>query len=211
MKVQRVVRCGLAVSVILALVVMGVSGPGFAQDKTTGASPGTEPAAQRAPAPKLPVPLAVQATSATLSVAGTSLRPRTSSTTYGFSNGGSTYALAGTDFFNAPVYLPQGAVITSFRMYYFDANATVDCSGFLTYYQLGGPGAVELGPITSTGSSGFGFVDSGPINLTVDNTLYTYVLNWRPNVTGAGMTLNGFSIFYTPPVTPTRSAVIPLY
>lgn len=210
MKMQRVVRCGLAVSAILALVVIGVSGPSCAQDKTIAVSPSSEPTIQGAPEP-LPVPHAVQATSATLSVAGTTLRPRASSTTYGYGGNGTTYAVAGTGYFNAQVYLPQGAVITSFRMYYYDADATYNCQGWISCYGVNGQILTDISSVASTGSAGYGFVDSAPINHTVDNTLYNYALVWGPSVIGTDMRLAGFSIIYTPPATPARSSVIPLY
>lgn len=93
--------------------------------------------------------------------------------------------------------LPQGAVVETLRMYYNDTSAS-NSSAWFTVYDLYGS-IVEEWSVSTTGSTGNGFNDSATIDHTVDYSTYSYLLNWRPVVTGSTMQLCGFRIFYTPP------------
>ena len=147
-------------------------------------------------------------------VAGSVFHPIDSSTTYSSPGGGSIYATANpTGLFQTPVYLPQGAIINWVRMYYTNNDATNQCDGWLTVYDLYGNIAVinsvsqEWG-VSSTVNSGNSFNDTSTIDHTVDYNQYSYVINWRPNVASTNMQLCGFRIFYTAPRS--RTTVIPL-
>jgi len=125
-----------------------------------------------------------------------------------YQDGKGMYATSNpTVIWSAPVYLPQGAVITSVRMFYIDNNQTENCVGAFIFRDL------IITPTTyanssSGSSSSVAYVD---INVphTVDSSKYAYTLAWVPTVADTSMVLIGFQIFYTPP--PGRAAVIPLY
>lgn len=131
---------------------------------------------------------------------GTSLKPREHDVSPGVSgSGGCAYASSGDAFtvWNLSPMLPQGAVVETLRMYYNDTSAS-NSSAWFTVYDLYGS-IVEEWSVSSAGSAGNGFNDSAAIDHTVDYSTYSYLLNWRPVVTGSTMQLCGFRIFYTPP------------
>jgi len=212
MKDHRVAKFMMVVT--LGLSVLGLSGSTWAQDQAAAPSLSSEPALLSPPAPKAVaprLPAGAPSTTAVLSVTGTALRPQDSSNTFAYAVGGYLYAVAGraSDYFNTPIYLPQGAVVTSIRMYSIDWDSTHDCIGLLSAYKVNAVGDVPLAWVTSSGSSGFRAADSGTISHTIDYHQYSYLLEWSPQVLGSNMMLGGFSIFYTPP--PGKVAVIPLY
>jgi len=135
-------------------------------------------------------------------IAGSALKPRESNVEWtGVGGGGAIYASSGSSYavFNVPVYLPQGATVTTLRMYYSDTNASVNCSAWFTVYDLYGM-IVEEWQVTSAGSAGNGFNDTSEFSHTIDYALYSYVVNWRPYELGSDMQVCGFRIFYeTPP------------
>ncbi|HRQ63583.1 MAG TPA: hypothetical protein PKZ76_01735 [Xanthomonadaceae bacterium] len=138
------------------------------------------------------------ATSRNLRIVGSTLRPRTSTDLHtASSSGGCIYNSGGSasGVFNTPVYLPQGARVDVLRMYYNDTSAS-NSTGWFTIYDLYGTVVTEF-PVSSTGNFGNSFNDSAAIDHVVDYNLYSYLLNWRPNVAGAQMQLCGFRIFYT--------------
>lgn len=133
-------------------------------------------------------------------VVGSALKPRENNVSYSVdSNGGCAYVTAGSNFtvWNTPIHLPNGSVIDTLRMYFNDTSG-FDSTGWFTVYDLYGTIEDEWN-VSSTGSLGSSFTDSGPINHTIDYSVYSYVINWRPNVTGSTMQLCGFRVFYTPP------------
>lgn len=133
-------------------------------------------------------------------VIGSALKPRENDVSYTVdSNGSCTYVTAGDAFtvWNAAPALPQGAVVERIRMYYNDTSGN-NSSAWFTVYDLYGA-IVQEWSVSSTGNSGNGFNDSAAINHTIDYSTYSYLLNWRPVVTGSTMQLCGFRVFYTPP------------
>ena len=133
-------------------------------------------------------------------VTGSALKPRENDVSYTVDiNGSCTYVTAGdvNTVWNIPVLLPNGAVVDTLRMYYYDTSASYT-TAWLTAYDLYGS-ITEEWSVSSTGSTGNSFKDSVQINHTVDYSLYSYVLNWRPLVSGSTLRLCGFRIFYTPP------------
>jgi hypothetical protein len=131
-------------------------------------------------------------------VAGTTLMPRSSATTWTYAGGGCVYASAGTDIFNIHLNLPQGSRIDYLRMYYYDAS-TADSTAWVTTYN-GGGGFTDLISVSSSLTSGYGYVVSGYIGHIVDNSKNAYVLNFWPNQTGSTMRLCGLRVAYRVPV-----------
>jgi hypothetical protein len=135
-----------------------------------------------------------------LRVAGTALKPRGSDVEHTPSGGGGCfYVSGGNDYriFNVPLVLPQGAVVNVVRMYYDDTSAS-DSIGWFTVYDLYGD-IVDEFSVTSSGSSGNGYNNTGTIDHQVDYGSHSYVLNWRSAVTGSAMQLCGFRVFYDMP------------
>ena len=135
-----------------------------------------------------------------LRVAGSTLKPRADDVTYQTSgSGGCVYVTGGNQnqVWNIPVLLPQGAVVGTLRIYYDDTSAS-DSTAWFTIYDLYGAVVDEVS-VSTSGTSGNGYRDSASINHQIDYGTYSYVLNWRPIVTGSTMQLCGFRIFYETP------------
>jgi len=141
-------------------------------------------------------------------VAGSALKPRENDVSYTVNtSGGCVYVTSGdaaTVWSVAPM-LPQNAVVDTLRLYYYDTGAS-NSTAWFTVYDLYGA-IVSEWPVSTTGDSGNGFNDSAQIDHTVDYATYSYLLNWRPVVTGSSMQLCGFRLFYTPP--PFGAAFLP--
>ncbi|MGD9902898.1 MAG: hypothetical protein AB7U83_05475 [Vicinamibacterales bacterium] len=134
-------------------------------------------------------------------IVGSALKPRENDVSYSVSSGGScAYVTAGdaSTVWNAVPQLPDGAVVDTLRMYYSDTSAS-NSTGWFTIYDLYGTIVQEF-PVSSSGSAGNSFNDSAAIGHTVDYSVYSYVLNWRPVVVGSAMQLCGFRVFYTTPL-----------
>jgi hypothetical protein len=133
-------------------------------------------------------------------VTGSALRPRENDVSYTVaSDGGCIYVSAGdaNTVWNTPVTLPQGSHIDTLRMYYDDTSAS-NSSAWFSVYDLYGS-IVNEWSVSSSGNSGNSFNDSSLISHTIDYSVYSYLLNWRPIVSGSGFQLCGFRIFYEPP------------
>lgn len=136
---------------------------------------------------------------ANLRIPGTALKPRNSNATYVPSGGGGCFYSTASLYtiFNIGVYLPQGAWVDTVRLYYYDTSTT-DSAAWFTVYDLYGD-IVQEWRVDSSGNSGNGFNDTAAISHTIDYSLYSYAINWRPYVLGAAMQNCGFRIFYQPP------------
>lgn len=131
---------------------------------------------------------------------GSALKPRENNVSYGVSTSGAcTYVTAGDNLtvWNTPVHLPNGSVVDTLRMYYYDTSAS-NTTGWFTIYDLYGD-IIDEWSVSSNTNAGNSFTDSAPINHTIDYNVYNYVINWRPVVTGSTIQLCGFRVFYTPP------------
>ena len=203
---MKILSRSTCLALALALLIVGFASPLPAADQTDPQSAkGT--VAPKAPAVKEAAPAG--AGSASLRIPAIAFRPINSSTNTEYYTWGSMYASSNaTGYWDAPVYLPQGAVVTSVRMYYYNTNATTTCYALFGYFDFATERGSFPGNWSSTGSSGLGYNDSAPINHTIDNTKYGYMVGWSPHVADSTMRLEGFQIFYTPP--PGRAAVIPL-
>lgn len=133
-------------------------------------------------------------------ITGSALKPRQNDVSYTINaNGSCTYVTSGSTFttWNVAPMLPQGAVVSTMRIYYYDTSASNSLAWFTVYDLYGN--IVQEWSVSTSGNLGNGFNDTSPINHTIDYSLYSYLLNWRPIVTGATMQLCGFRIFYEPP------------
>ncbi|MCB0334156.1 MAG: collagen-like protein, partial [Bdellovibrionales bacterium] len=134
-----------------------------------------------------------------LSFNGATFRPRHGSVDWSTSSS-CVYQSGGTfnSVFNLALSLPNGATIDSFKYFYFDSSSTYDTELYLTVYDLSGVFHDEW-DLISSGSSGDGVAERSDINHVVDNSLYTYVLNWRGRVAaGSQVKLCGVQVYFTP-------------
>jgi hypothetical protein len=133
-------------------------------------------------------------------LAGTALKPRDSDALYQPTGGGGCfYAEAGTyNVYNAPLSLPQGSTLKYFRMYFNDTSAAIDSTAWLTVYDLYGA-VVQEWSVNSSGSSGNGYATTSELTHVVDYWNYSYMINWRPYVTGSQMQVCGFRLYYFVP------------
>ena len=99
----------------------------------------------------------------------------------------------------APVYLPNGAVVTEFKVWYFDYTSEANLTVKLIRAQLGTSG-VEMAAVTTSGSAGVGDgTDTSISYATVDNSYYVYYIMIQfPAVdTSSYITFRGARIKYT--------------
>lgn len=132
-------------------------------------------------------------------VTGSALKPRENDVNYNVSaTGGCVYVSSGdaSTVWNTPVSLPQGSHIDTLRMYYYDTSAS-NSSAWFTVYDLYGV-IVDEWSVSSNTDIGNSFNDSSVISHTIDYSVYSYLINWRPSVTGSTMQLCGFRVFYEP-------------
>jgi hypothetical protein len=187
----RVRRFALAIAAGFVLV----SGPALATaPETSSAEPGTLPGTSFGDESL------ERGSLISLRVSGSAMRPREDDVSYTVSgSGGCVYVTAGdssTVMNTAVTDLPQGANVDTLRMYFYDTSGS-NSSAWFTVYDLYGS-IVNEWPVSSSGSGGNSFSDSAQINHTIDYSVYSYLINWRPNVTGSTMQLCGFRIFYMP-------------
>ena len=135
-----------------------------------------------------------------LHVAGSTLTPRVSSSTWASStDGGCLYATANAgEVWNQDAQLPNGARIDYLRIYYYDTNASNSQSWITRYDDAGG--IFDIASAASTGTGGYGTVLSDYVGAVVDNVNYSYVLNYRPIVVGNSMQLCGLRLAYRLPL-----------
>jgi len=129
--------------------------------------------------------------------AGATMRPRDSATSWAYPGGGCVSIPEGTDLFTLPLDLPQGSRIDYLRMFFYDTSA-LDSIAWITVYD-GGGGFTDLVSVTSTGTVGYGTSLSPLLERVVDNTNYSYVLNYKANQTGSSMRLCGLRVAYRLP------------
>jgi hypothetical protein len=216
-KDRRVVQCLAVLAVVL--LVIGVSGLSGAQAQTATVSSSQAPAV-KAPAPvKAPAFPNAPAGTAYLTVTGSALKPRASDITFATVTGSSAAIYCtgtGTSYpvFNTPVHLPQGTVVNYLRMYFYDNDPAYYCTGYFSVYDLLGNVVQEWSASSPTGSVGTGLVDA-IINHTIDNTQYTYLLNWVPtnslSAPNSNLQLRSLQLNYAPPPSANKAVVIPLY
>jgi hypothetical protein len=139
-------------------------------------------------------------------IIGTAFQPRKSSSDYDYSTNGCMSQIAGSDFrFQAPLLLPDGAVIKYLRIYFLDTAAT-DMTAWITRYEPG-QANLDLTGVQSTGTGGYGTTLSPAIAQVVDTATYAYVLTWATSVLGATNQICGVRVAYYAPDTLSLSVV----
>ena len=106
-------------------------------------------------------------------------------------------ALISDQVFTLQIHLPQGAIIHWLRLYFYDSNPTDNSYAWITVYD-GAGNVTDLVTVNSTGAAGYGESLSPQIDHIVDNSTYTYVLNWRPVALDGRMRLMGMRVAYIP-------------
>jgi hypothetical protein len=211
----------VAMTILLALVitaVVGISKPSLAQEPqpvgSDGVSNGTGTNIIDAPPPSL-TGTGVEGFTQTsvlpdegpdlatswLRIPGTVLKPRVSDVEWGVGGeGGGIYVTSGNryEWFNTAVYLPQGSTVTTMRVYVKDTNASNNCQGYFTIYDLFGQIVHEYGAY-SAGINGDDYFDVTVPSVVIDYGTYSYVVNWQSNSLTNDIVLYGFRLFYNPP------------
>jgi hypothetical protein len=137
-------------------------------------------------------------------IAGTSLRPRNSVTTYAYDTVGCLHITgnaAVNPILNAEFHIPEGSLIKYIRLSYGDTSATGNVAAYLTRYAPG-VSTTDLTLVSSdiAFSGGFGFVVSTELNETVNNTDYVYtVLGFTSSVDSTEQ-ICGIRVAYYAPV-----------
>ena len=196
------IRTGLCLAAAMTLwsgVAFAMSGAADASNEP--AMLGSEPAADVVEAlieqPTADSPDEVVQAFDYVTVAGTTLRPRSSSTTWTYGANGCVYRSAGSDLFNTELHLPSGVTIKYLRLYFYDTSGS-NQTAWITRYRPGTPSTEDLVSVLSSGNAGQGTALSAELSHVVDNVNYAYVLNWSPVVNGAGMKLCGLRVAYEP-------------
>jgi len=132
--------------------------------------------------------------------AGAVLKPRNSSVEWSTDGSGGCVFLSSGDPFtilNLHLDIPNGVRIDYLRIYYYDTGAS-NSQAWVTRYDNAGS-FTDVAYVTSAGDTGYGTQLSPLIEHVVDNVSYSYVLNWRPLVTGSSMALCGLRVAYRLP------------
>lgn len=197
------------VAIILLTQGLSASPAGAAAPAPSSGEVAAAPGSALAPPPAEPRP--ANSTSRIWSIAGSALRPRDSGVNFAAdSSGGGAYPLDNPfKVWNAPVHLPQGAVVNTVTMFYYDTS-TSNRPGFFTIYDRQTAAIVTEWAMSSSGSSGAGSAFA-TVNQTIDNTQHAYMVNWRPNMAGGSIQLRGFQIICTVLPGASGTIVIPLY
>jgi hypothetical protein len=131
---------------------------------------------------------------------GATLKPRSNTVNYdvGGTGGGCVYATGGdtSEVWNVPLSLPNGAIVETMRMYFYDNDAGNNLRGWFTKYDLYGDIVSEWGVWSMT--SGYAYVDVpiAPAE-TINYNAFSYLLNFRPYAATSNLMLCGFRLFYT--------------
>jgi len=99
----------------------------------------------------------------------------------------------------APIYLPDGATITKFTLYYYD-NSTSDLTAYLQRAFMAG--AYDfIGTVSPTGTPGYSNISTTDLSYaTVDNQHYGYVvIVYSGSWDGSNLRIMGTTIEYTTP------------
>jgi hypothetical protein len=115
--------------------------------------------------------------------------------TYG--NGGAYVGASGCHALVAPVHLPHGATITSFKVYFRDSSSG-DLEVFLWRQYMTGGGYYNMAEIQSSGTPGYSNLTDSSVGAgTVNNTAYSYhVYAWSCNW-DSNLRVKGALITYT--------------
>ena len=130
--------------------------------------------------------------------AGSTTRPRSSSTNWAYPGSGCVYASKGTELFTLPLNLPDGVRIDYLRFYFYDTSITANSNAWITIYD-GSGGITDLILVSSTGFAGYGYIVSNFVDHVVDNATYAYVLQYDQGTVGSSLRLCGLRVAYRLP------------
>lgn len=133
-------------------------------------------------------------------VTGSALHPRDSAVEWSTGgSGGCLYQVSGDPYviYNLHEEIPDGARIDYLRIFYYDTSASTSYAWVTRYDDAGG--LEDLTNVASVGNTGYGTNLSAYLGHVVDNTNWSYILNWRPYVNGTTMFLCGLRVAYRLP------------
>ena len=133
-------------------------------------------------------------------VTGSALHPRDSAVEWSTGgSGGCLYQVSGDPYviYNLHEEIPEGARIDYLRIFYYDTSASSSYAWVTRYDDTGG--LEDITNVASVGTAGYGTALSDYVGHVVDNTNYSYILNWRPYVNGTSMYLCGLRVAYRLP------------
>jgi hypothetical protein len=139
-------------------------------------------------------------TSHVLSLPGEAFLPgRTADYENSFAGGGACIT-SGSNAMAAPVQLPQGATITSFKVFFSD-NSAADVSVSLSANYPAGGYYFTLASLDSSGISGLGNKSTASISYptVVDNNTFTYLVRAYSSSWSCSLRVMGAVITYTTP------------
>jgi len=133
-----------------------------------------------------------------MSISPASLTPTSASAAYYLSGGmGGAYINSSSGYLGTGVNLPDGAVITRFRVYFFD-NSTSDMN--VIFYRLyNGSGYNTISSVASSGTPSYSNLTSAVNNGIVDNSNYSYEISVyaTPSWDGSNLKIMSIVITYT--------------
>jgi len=114
--------------------------------------------------------------------------------TYG--NGGA-YIASGSGALVAPVHLPQGAVVTEFKVFFYD-NSGGDMSVYLQKQSMQGGGYAHMAQVSSAGVLEYDSrTDISISSATIDNTTYSYLVYAYSAAWDSNLKIKGALVTYT--------------
>jgi hypothetical protein len=111
---------------------------------------------------------------------------------------GGAYITSGVGALVAPVHLPQGAVVTEFKVFFNDTSAN-DMSVSLQAHNLSSCGYAGIAGVTSSGTGGYYSVSVTPSENVIDNTQFSYHIYAYSDVWDSNLKIKGAVITYTAP------------
>ncbi len=115
--------------------------------------------------------------------------------TYG--NGGAYISASGGHALVAPVHLPQGAVVTGFKVFFYD-NSSGDMTVALQLQYMTGGGYASLAQVSSSGIAGYDNRTTASISYaTIDNTIRSYHVYAYSTAWDSNLKIKGALVTYT--------------
>jgi len=140
-----------------------------------------------------------KAITGTISIPPAAFTPSTEG--YNFTNDGHTLTIGtatpNSQYWLAPVQLPQGAIVTKFTFYWTNHSASVNGSAILRRSNLAGT-EVDMAEASTEVSTGPTFSSDNTVSYyTVDNTQYNYYIWLHLRQEGGAIDVYGMTIEYT--------------
>lgn len=179
------------------------AGPSAAQSEAGGRTPSSaiETIPNATPDADANMPDAPDQVFSYYTVAGATMRGRSSTVETAYAGLGCIYMTAGADLLvNSDLPIPDGSLIKYLRIYYHDTNAANGVGAFLTRYTPGAQ-ASDLTSVASTAAfaAGYGTSLSPEINELVDGDVYAYTVIGWPNVAASSNQICGVRVAYYGP------------